>query len=79
MGKCLELGKAYRESLYGSKTSHRGIQGSVLAEKPLQKRRISQLGIEEELVQLSRHPIGILCGGLPSIEKEAKVNEKNYA
>ena len=62
--------------MYGSKTSHRGVQGSVLAEKLLQKRRISQLGIEEELVQLSRHPIEILCGGPPSIEKEAKGNEK---
>ena len=47
-----------------------------LAEKTLQTPRISQLGIEEELVQLSRHPIDILCGGPPSIEKEAKRNKK---
>jgi len=37
---------------------------------------LSQLGIEEELVQLSRHPIEILCGGPPSIKKEAKGNKK---
>ena len=39
-----------------------------LAEKT-QKRCLSQLGIEEELVQLTRWPLEILCGGQPSIGK----------
>ena len=61
------------ESLYGSQTSLREVQGSVLAEKNAKN---AQLGMEEEFVQLSRQPLEILCGGQPSIG-EAKGGEKN--
>ena len=30
----------------------------------------------EKLVELLRHPVAILCGGPPSIEKEVKGNDK---
>ena len=44
--------------------------------KKMQKRCLSQLGIEEEFVQLSRQLLKILCGGQPSIG-EAKLGKKN--
>jgi hypothetical protein len=53
--------------LYGSKTSLREVQGSVFSFKKCKKRCLSQLGIEEEFVQLSRQLLKILCGGQPSI------------
>ena len=38
-----------------------------LGGKKCKKRCLSQLGIEEEFVQLSRQLLKILCGGQPSI------------
>ena len=43
----------------------------------MKKRCLSQLGTEEKLVQLSRYPIEILCGGQPNIG-EAKGSEKAH-
>ena len=61
--------------MYGSKISIREVQGSVFSWKKCKKRYLSQLGIEEEFVQLSRQLLKILCGGQPSIG-EAKLGKK---
>ena len=46
-----------------------------LAETNEKKRCLSQFGIEEEFVQLSRQPLKILCGGQSSIGEAKKLKK----
>ena len=68
------------ERLYGSQTSIREVQGSVFSIKKRKKKHyLSQLGTEEELLQLSRQTIEILCGGQSSIGKAKGVEKQKNA